>query len=184
MKLKSLLKEAKAPEASKLVQALGRLPEADKDYLEDMTPTQIKELAKIGVEVTSKFPKLSPTEVLEYLYGVFDSSWRGSYTHEYSAKFYDDDMYTSQWKKHANSFSKIQESKKTVREAMDSLTSYYTQAGKIGSGEYNLRNVLEEIDDILMGLDKTTRYELTSAISDAIDMAYDMGMDEGIEQSK
>ena len=72
-----------------------------------------------------------------------------------------------------------------VTEGRDSLAAYYNQAGRIGAGEYNLRNVLEEIDDLLRSIpDKTTRYELFTVISDAIDMVYELGMEEGSNQEK
>lgn len=76
-----------------------------------------------------------------------------------------------------------QEPKKPVKEIVNSLAAYYNQAGMIGQGSYNLRNVLEEIDDILIELNADTRAELVDAISNAIDMAYEAGMQEAEDQA-
>lgn len=105
-KKESNLSEGSAPAVNKLVQSMSKLSAADADDLEDMTAVQTKALAKIGVEVSKKFPKLTNKEILEYLYGIWDSSWRSSYTHEYSQKFYDDDKYTKAWTAHAKDFAR------------------------------------------------------------------------------
>lgn len=184
MKLKSLLKEA----AGDIFSAMNKLK-----YRELSSSGSPKMAAALDL-MAKKIAKRTgdKDDGLEYASGVYHGAIKSSYDFKYSSNAYDEQYQntSSEFEKDVDTIQKIlrtefiQGQKKPVREAMDSLASYYNQAGKIGAGEYNLRNVLEEIDDILMGLDKTTRYELTTVISDAIDMAYEMGMDEGIEQSK
>ena len=133
----------------------------------------------------------------KYAAGVYHGAVKGSYDTKYASAAYDGQFgnTTSEYETAVEQLSKImdqerksgadiKETKKPVREYMNSLASRYTQAGGIGDGEYNLRNALEEIDDILINLDDTVKDELMASISDAIDMAYELGVNEGIEQGE
>jgi len=149
-----------------------------------------------GPETAKALEKLASKRGPKYAAGVYQGAVKGSYDTKYASAAYDEQFGNTTREYEAaveelinimdqerKSGADIKETKKPVHEYMDSLASYYTQAGKIGSGEYNLRNALEEIDDILNTLENPElKDSLMNAISDAIDMAYEMGVDEGIEQ--